>query len=52
VQQRGIEGGELVALQAADDVGGRVRPVEAFELLGDRVETPERAAVVVLVVAF
>ena len=52
VQQRGIERDQLLALQAVDDVARRLGEIERFELLGDGVQAPQRAAIVVLVMAF
>jgi hypothetical protein len=49
VQQRGIERDELLALQAVDDMARCLGEVERFELLGDRVQAPQRPAIVVLV---
>jgi hypothetical protein len=51
VQQRGIQRDQFLALEAVDEVGRRRGEVELFELLADRVQAPERAAVVVLVMA-
>jgi hypothetical protein len=51
VQQRGIERDQLLALEAVEDVRRRFVEIERFELLRDRVQAPERTAVVVLVVA-
>jgi hypothetical protein len=51
VQQRGVERDELLALEAGEQIRGRLGEVEQSELFGDRVQAPERAAVVVFVVA-
>ena len=51
VQQRGVERNQLLPLEPVDDMAGRALEIERFELLGDRVETAQRAAIVVLVVA-
>jgi hypothetical protein len=51
VQERRVQRDELLALQAVQYVGRRRGEVERLELLADRVEAPERPAVVVLVVA-
>src|SRR5215472_10580127 len=51
VQQRRVERGQLLALETVQNVARSAREVERLELLGDSVETPERPAVVVLVVA-
>lgn len=40
------------ALQAVERVAGRRGENKGLQLLGDRVEAPERAAVIILVVAF
>jgi hypothetical protein len=51
VQQGRVQRGELLALKPVQHVPGRNSEVERFELLGDRVQPPERAAVVVFVMA-
>jgi len=52
VQQGRIERDQFLAFQSVEHEAGRGGEIEGFQLLGDRVESPERAAVVVLVVAF
>src|SRR6185369_1140851 len=52
VQQRRIERDQLLALQAVDDIYRRLGEIERLELLGDGVQAPQRAAIVVLVMAF
>src|SRR6185437_5951215 len=51
VQERGIERGELLALEGVDEVARGLLEIERFELLGDGVQAPHRPAVVVLVMA-
>src|SRR5207344_3324446 len=51
VEQGGIERDELLALQAVDEVARRLAEVERLELARDGVQPPQRAAVVILVVA-
>src|SRR5262249_46049531 len=52
MEQGRIERDQLLALEANDHVTGRGREVDRSELLRDLVQPSERAAVVVLVVAF
>src|SRR5262245_31590861 len=51
VQQRGIEREQLLALEPVEDVRGRLLEIKRLELLGDGVQAPERAAIIVLVMA-
>src|SRR5499426_1925031 len=51
VQQRRVERDQLLALETVEDMRRRLGEVERLELLRNGVEPPERAAVVVLVVA-
>src|SRR5262249_11700276 len=51
MQQRRIERDELLALERVQNMAGRAREVERLELFGDRVETPERPTVIILVMA-
>jgi hypothetical protein len=51
VQQRGIERDEFLALQAIDDMTWRLFEIERVEVLGNRVQAPQCAAIVILVVA-
>src|SRR5262249_48074487 len=51
VQQRRVESSQFLTLEAIQNMSGRAREVGRVELLGDGVEAPQRAAVVVLVVA-
>ena len=51
MQDHGIAGNQLLALEAIDEEARRGVEVEAGQLLGYQVEALHRAAVVVLVVA-
>src|SRR4029453_18248709 len=51
VQQRRVERDQLLALETVEDMRRRLGEVERLELLGNGVQPPERAAIVVLVVA-
>ena len=51
VQQRRVERSQRLSLEPVDDVAGRILEIERLELFGNRVETAQGAAIVVLVVA-
>ena len=51
MQERGVERGEFVALQALDDVTGRCAGIEGLELLRNRIQAIEGLTVIVFVVA-
>src|SRR3954471_16470625 len=51
MQQRRVERRHLVALEAADNLGGRGARIERFEFRRDGVQAAHRTAVVALVVA-